>query len=114
MWLWITVPIHERLGISREEFDAHLSKEIDEVLVPRQEQENSTRETPPPAPAMTSEPLHVMTKEDVLRHLGNRAITTGAELGMYKWAADLGWARFGYDYDLERDEAYWLAAYDET
>ena len=53
-----------------------------------------------------------MTKEDVLRLCGHRALTTGSMLGMYLWAADLGWARLRYDFDLDRDDSDLIAAWD--
>lgn len=98
--------VHERLGITEEEFDTNLRREIDELLTPPAQKASSS------SPARPSEPLTVMTKADVLRFLGNRALTSGSELGIYKWAADLGWARYRYDFNLEYNEASWLAGFD--
>lgn len=44
--------------------------------------------------------------------LGRQQLTTGSMLGMYLWAADLGTARFNFDFDWERDDINIFNAYD--
>ena len=107
-------PVHARLGISEEEFEARLKEEIDEVLIAEAETRRQAREVdrapPPPSP---SPPLTVMTKADGLRFFRDREFpTTGSLLGVYWWAADLGWARFDYESEVNWDDLSYLDAYD--
>jgi hypothetical protein len=54
-----------------------------------------------------------MTKEDGLCLFRNQGFpTTGPLLGVYWWAADLGWARFDYESDVNWDDLSFLNAYD--
>jgi hypothetical protein len=103
-------PVHVRLGISEEEFEAGLKLEIDSVL-----EESCRRVTDPEeaSPSTPIPPLTVMTKENGLRFFRNREFpTTGPLLGVWWWAADLGWSRFDYESDVNWDDLSFLNAYD--
>lgn len=105
--------VHERLGISAEEFEACLVQEIDSVLDEgRSSRTQELKSDDLSSPVEMNQPLTVMTKADCLRLLGHQALTTGSLLGMYYWAADLGWARYRYDFDLNRDDTDLLNAFD--
>jgi hypothetical protein len=108
-------PIHVRLGISEKEFEEGLKEEIDSVLVPlaesrRRAKESGSEAPPPPQPTPS---LQVMTKEDALRFFRQREFpTTGPLLGVWWWAADLGWSRFDYESDVDWNDLSFLNAYD--
>ena len=108
-------PVHACLGLSEEEFEARLTSVIDSVLVPRVDaccraKELECEAPPSPHPILS---LPVMTKEDGLRFFRHREFpSTGPLLGVYRWAADLGRARFNFDFDFDRDDLSILNAYD--
>ena len=108
-------PVHTRLGISEKEFVERLREEIDcvptEGVESWQRPEAPENETPPlPSPMP---PLTVMTKEDALRFFRHREFpTSGSLLGVYRWAADLGWARFDYESEVDWNDLSFLNAYD--
>jgi hypothetical protein len=105
--------VHERLGLSEEEFKARLQVEIDNLLAPLEEPCDQAGDLEGGShPSITTPTLSVMTKEDGLRFLRNRALTIGSLLGMFRWAADLGWARYCYDFDFNRDDTSLLEAFD--
>lgn len=55
-----------------------------------------------------------MTKDDVIRMIGHRDLTSGSNLGMYRWAANLGVSRFNFEVELgwDQESLLLLNAYD--
>jgi hypothetical protein len=106
-------PVHERLGLSAEEFEARLALEVDSLLEEGRRSRAEELEGDSTTPSEdTAPPLTAMTKTDALRFIGHRALTTGSLQGIFRWAADLGWARYRYDFDLDRDDTNLLEAFD--
>ena len=101
------------LGISQEEFDVHVAREVIEALTELAEERRRAREPTPPA-ADLSPPLVPLSKDECLRRFfpGNVRPTTGPMLGVFSWALDLGSTRFNFDFNFDTDDVMLLNAYD--
>ena len=101
------------LGISQEEFDVHVAREVIEALTELAEERRRAREPTPPA-ADLSPPLVPLSKDECLRRFfpGNVRPTTGPMLGVFSWALDLGSTRFSFDFNFDTDDIMLLNAYD--
>ena len=108
-------PVHERLGLSEEAFEALLKEEIDEVLMASEEYRRSMEvsEDDLPSGSVQMPPLQVLSKEDCLKIFRTQGYpSSGSLLGVYWWAADLYWTRFNFEFDFARDDLSILNAYD--
>ena len=93
---------------------------MDELLTDIQEDKLPTKDSQPVQPAQaiastsnTNAPRErVISKEECWRMLSGKHLTTGSLLGMWKWAADLGWARYNFDMELTPENIRLLDAYD--
>ena len=101
------------LGISQEEFDVQVAREVDEALAELAEERRQVREPSPPTTELPL-PLVPLTKDECLRRFfpGNVRPSTGPMVGVYSWAADLGWTRFNFDFNFDTDDINLLNAYD--
>ena len=101
------------LGISQEEFDVQVAREVDEALAELAEERRQVREPSPPTTELPL-PLVPLTKDECLRRFfpGNVRPSTGPMVGVYNWAADLGWTRFNFDFNFDTDDINLLNAYD--
>ena len=111
--------LHERLGLTIDEFQARLASEIDEVLTSSEEDRRRARAPIDVESASSSLPpdpsslLTVPSKMDCVRLLSRCDLSkSGALLGAWCWAADLGSTRFNFDFDWEKDDLSILNAYD--
>ena len=112
-------PVHDRLGLSKEAFDALLTAEIDEVLVSSEEERRRAKardfEGPIGESSTPAAPLIPLTKEDCLAFFRKNgypdANSPGSLWGMYWWAADLGRSKFNFDFDFDKDDISILDAY---
>ena len=95
------------MGISEATFEARIEEEIEALLkeIEDEKTEASQQEEPPERP---------MTKDEVIRMIGNRDLTSGSLLGMFRWAADLGASRFNFEVELgwDQESLLLLNAYD--
>ena len=108
------IPVHKRLGISKETFDALLTAEIDEVLVGETELRNRS-EVPEGEPSSAPEErLAPLTQEDCLALFRKNgypdANSPGSLWGVYWWAANLGRAKFYCDFDVDNGDFSFLDA----
>lgn len=97
--------VHAKLGLTAKEFEQHVNNDIDELLT---EIECNRRQE-------LLEQLsyeRALSKEDCLKLLNGQELDTGSKWGMFRWAADLGIARFNFDFDGERDDISIFNAYD--
>lgn len=94
------------MGLTEEEFNARTSQDVDELLA---EIELSRRQE-----LLEQLPFErVLTKEDCLQMFRvNGHPTTGPMLGVWRWAADLGHARFNFETEPVGDDYSFLNAYD--
>lgn len=104
------------MGLSEEAFESLLISEIDNVLVKSAENQHSSKESvgePTSTPVAPPVPL---TKEDGLaffrKHGYPSTDSPGSLWGMFRWAADLGHAKFNFDFDFNKDDLSILDAYD--
>ena len=87
-----------RLGIDKAEFDARIATEVDELLGDLRDQRR--RDIP-------------LTKDDCLQYFQQQdEYPTGALLGVYRWAADLGIPRFNFECGDTAEDYNLLNAYD--
>ena len=96
-----------RLGITQEELDARVTREVDEALQEFRAERALERIT---ANSSTEAP-RILTKEDCLTFCRATGVPPpGALWGVYRWAADLGSTRFNFNF--ENDDYSVLDAYD--
>lgn len=97
------------LGISEETLDAKATREVDEILCYMKAERQLARITPGPSVDIP-QPL---SKEDCLTLFRATGVPPlGSLWGVYKWATDLGMARFNFDVEVEGDDYSFLNAYD--
>ena len=116
--------VHARLGISKGEIESRLTSEIEEVLLQSAEDRRLARvliEVMPDSLAPSSllpahppsPPLIVLSKDDAIKLLSPCDFSTsGALLGVWCWAADLGRTGFNFNFDWDKDDLSILDAYD--
>lgn len=108
-------PVYKRLGLSEEAFEALLTAEIDEVLVASAAARHGSKE-PPGEHASPAETLVPLTKADGLAYFRKHGYPSrdspGSLWGMYYWAADLGNAKFNFEFDFDKDDLSILDAYE--
>ena len=109
-------PVHTRLGISESEYEALLTSEIDEVLVAAEEDRRRARAPICDPPDSSAPPSRFLSKDDCLAYFRTHGYPTadspGSLWGMYWWAANLGDARFNFEFDFDKDDLNILNAYD--
>ena len=98
------------LGITQEEFDIQVAREVDEALAELTEERRRERDPSPPV----EPPLIPLSKEDCLRHFRTVGYpnTDRVMMGVWRWAVDLGRTRFNFDWDWEKYDINLLNAYD--
>ena len=87
-----------RMGISEEELNRRVDLEVDEALCDMQAERRLARITSGVDPGLQ----RVLSKEDCLTLFRATGVPPPGPLwGVYRWAADLGVARFNFDWDSE-------------
>ena len=101
------------LGISQEEFDAQVTRVVDEALTEFAEERRRAREPATPAEDQPL-PLVPLTKDECLRRFFREhdRLVTGSMLGVFNWATGLGSTRFNFDFNFDTDDINMLNAYD--
>ena len=54
----------------------------------------------------------IISKDECYRMLSDKVLTSGSMLGMYKWAANLGTARYNFEMEWTPENISLLNAYD--
>lgn len=104
--------IPERLGLTEAEFDTIIFAEIDEVLLASADERRRARETKTSA-SETSQTLQILSKDDCLAYFRTHGYPTfGSLLGVYWWAANMGYSRFDYESDIDWNDLSFLDAYE--
>lgn len=98
--------VHQKLGITAEEFNCRVDEEIEDLL---KEIENNRR-----TELLESLPFErQLSKDDFLTFArANPQPITGSNIGNHAWAADLSRYRFNFDFDFATDDISILNAYD--
>lgn len=95
-----------KLGLSKEAFENEVNRDIDDLL--RKIEATRRQELLDNAPFE-----RVLSKEDYLRMFQTIGVpTTGPLFGIYRWAAELGTARFNFGIEFDKESLYALDAYD--
>ena len=93
--------IHRKLGVSAQTFQERLTQEVEELLQEFAEERaaletNKQREAEETIQgAGPSE--HVLSKDECYQLLRGKELTTGSLLGNFRWAADLGRAKWNFE-----------------
>jgi hypothetical protein len=102
------------MGITAQEFEANVTQEINEIIQQANTERLLERIFPTlPNTSGADPPSRILTKEDCLslfRATGEPS--SGSLLGVYRWAADLGHAKFNFEKELEDHEFHFLDEYD--
>jgi hypothetical protein len=100
-----------RLGITEQEFDDNLTMEVNERI--RQARADSALEAIFPSTS-NAEPLErILTKDDCMHLFHATGVPPGGPFwGIFRWAADLGHARYNFVRELEDHELHFLDEYD--
>ena len=100
-----------RLGITAEILDARVSEEIETSLLESLRERRLNRLFPPES--LASSVPRILTKEDCMQLFSTTGVPTGSSLmGVYRWAANLGEARYNFDTDFFPESIALLDAYD--
>jgi hypothetical protein len=108
-------PVHTRLGLSEEEFETLLTTKIDDFLLAEKEARRRDKELDCDAPSSSTPTpsLPVLTKDEAFCFIEAHGLPkTGPILDVLWWVADIGWTRFNFDFDFDRDDLSILNAYD--
>jgi len=106
--------LQRRLGILEAEFEAQIEQEVDDLLKEQEIERNNARvESPPrieeaPPPRPDERPI---SKDECITMLSRLEFTTGSLLGMWRWAANLGEARFNFELGWDAESLELLNAY---
>lgn len=101
----------DRLGITRETLEERAMEEINEILREGLAERRLSRLFPPESIASTAP--RILTQADCLQLFITTGVPTSSSLmGVYRWAAGLGVARFNFDWDFDTDNLELLNAYD--
>ena len=98
----------QRLQITEEELANRIIREIDDVLIQHRNERQWARLIPG-----DDNLQRILNKEDCLtlfRAYGYP--TSGPLMGIYRWAADLGWAQYNYEADFTPENIAALGEYD--
>jgi hypothetical protein len=93
------------VGLTAEEFQREVHKEIDDLLT----EIDTTRRTALLENLPIERPL---SKEECFEIFGRGDTITGSRIGNFMWATDLDRNRFNFDFDFATDDLSILNAYD--
>ena len=94
--------VHKKLGLSEEEFEARILKDIDDLLNDIEADKAPEPEEPPapteiPLPIVVAVPECPISQDECYRMLCNQTLTTGTQLGNYMWAIGLGKCKYNFE-----------------
>lgn len=112
--------IQKRLGLIEEAFEARIQEDIDEFFnemeeakaLDREPQRSQAEASTSYADSSSTVTERIISKDECYRMLSDKVLTSGSMLGMYKWAANLGTARYNFEMEWTPENISLLNAYD--